>query len=141
MGSWNVLETIALADCAFEIHAPDLDDLFATAARALADLMVDPETVARDVERTLQLEARSLDLLLHDWMSELIFLKDSDGLVFPDAFASVREATPMLTARLAGGRIDRTRTVLRADPKAVTFHQFVLERRGGGWYARVVIDI
>ncbi len=141
MGSWKVLDTIATADCAFEIHGRNLDDLFATAARVLADLMVDPATVARDIERTLQLEARSLDLLLHEWMSELIFLKDSDQLVFPDAFVSVRAAPPTLTARLTGGRIDRTRTVLRADPKAVTFHQFVLERRGGGWYARVVIDI
>jgi len=141
MGSWNVLDTIAMAACAFEIHGRDLDDLFATAARVLADLMVDPETVPRDIEHTLRLEARSLDLLLHEWMSELIFLKDSDRLVFPDALVSVHAATPALTARLIGGRIDRTRTVLRADPKAVTFHQFVLERRGEGWYARVVIDI
>jgi SHS2 domain-containing protein len=141
MGSWNVLDTMAMADCAFEIHGRDLDDLFATAAAVLADLMVDPATVARDIEHTVELEARSLDLLLHEWMSELIFLKDSDRLVFPDALVSVGAAPPRLTARLTGGRIDRTRTVLRADPKAVTFHQFLLERRGDGWYARVVIDI
>jgi hypothetical protein len=34
VGSWNVLDTIAIADCALEIHADDLEDLFATAARA-----------------------------------------------------------------------------------------------------------
>ncbi len=54
VGPWNVLDTIAIADCAPEIHADDLDDLFATAARAL-------------------------DLLLHDWLSDLIFLKDFPG--------------------------------------------------------------
>ena len=101
----------------------------------------DPETVARDIEQTLRLEAPSLDLLLHEWMSELILLKDSDRLIFPDALVSVRAAPPTLTARVTGGCIERTRTILRADPKAVTFHQFALERRGGGWYARVVIDI
>jgi SHS2 domain-containing protein len=141
MGSWNVLDAIAMADCAYEIHGRDLDDLFATAAGVLADLMVDPQTVARDVERPVALEARSLDLLLHEWLSELIFLKDSDRLVFPDAVVSVQAAPPSLTARLTGGHIDRARTVLRADPKAVTFHQFTLEPRGDGWYARVVIDI
>jgi SHS2 domain-containing protein len=46
-----------------------------------------------------------------------------------------------LTARLAGGPIDRATTALRADPKAVTFHQFALEPRERGWRARVVIDI
>ena len=141
MGSWNELERIALADCAFELHGRDLDDLFATAAALLADLMVDPTTVMRDAERIVRLEARALDLLLHDWISELIFLKDSERLVMPDARVTVRPAPPALTAQLTGGRIDRTRTVLRADPKAVTLHQFVVEPRGDGWYARVVIDV
>jgi SHS2 domain-containing protein len=141
MGSWTVLEDIAIADCALEIHANDLDDLFATAASALADVMVDPGTVSRDVGRTLSLKARALDLLLHEWLSELIFLKDSERLVFPEAFVTVCTATPELTARLRGGCIEPTRTALRADPKAVTFHQFVVEPRGAGWYARVVIDI
>jgi SHS2 domain-containing protein len=141
MGSWSALERIAVADCAFELHGRDLDDLFATAATLLADLMVDPATLMRDVEQVVRLEARALDLLLHDWMSELIFLKDSERLVLPDARVTVRPAPPALTARLTGGRIDRTRTVLRADPKAVTLHQFVVEPRGDGWYARVVIDV
>jgi SHS2 domain-containing protein len=136
-----VLDAIALADCALEIHASDLDDLFATAARALADVMVDPDTVSRDVERTLWLGARALDLLLHDWLSELIFLKDAERLVLPEAFVTVRASPPELTARLRGGRIDPARTARRSDPKAVTFHQFVVEPRGSGWYARVVIDI
>ena len=141
MGSWNVLDAIAIADCALEIHGRDLDDLFATAARALADVMVDPDTVSREVERTLLLQARALDLLLHDWLSELIFLKDTERLVLPEAFVSVRAAPPEVTARLRGGQIDPARTALRADPKAVTFHQFTVEPRAGGWYARVVIDI
>jgi SHS2 domain-containing protein len=141
VGSWNVLDAIAIADCALEIHGGDLDDLFATAARALADVMVDPDTVSRAVERTVRLEARALDLLFHDWLSELIFLKDSERLVLPEAVVSVRAAPPVLTARLTGGPIDPARTVLRADPKAVTFHRFALERRGAGWYACVVIDI
>ncbi len=141
VGSWSVLETIAIADCALEIHGGDLGDLFATAARALAETMVDPATVSRDVERTLQLQARALDLLFHEWMSELILLKDSERLVLPEAVVSVQAVPPALTARLTGGHIDPTQTVLRADPKALTFHRFALEPRGAGWFARIVIDI
>lgn len=141
MGTWNVLEAIAVADCALEVHGADLDDLFATAARALTDTMVDPATVAADVQRTVRLEARALDLLLHDWLSELIFLKDSERLVFPEVSVVVQGTPPTLTARLTGGHIDPASTVRRADAKAVTFHQFTLQRRAPGWYARVVIDI
>jgi SHS2 domain-containing protein len=141
MGTWTVLDAIAVADCALDVEGADLVDLFATAAGALAEVMVDPATVARDVERHVHLEAEALDLLLHDWLGELIFLKDSEQLVFPETAVSVQTTPPALDARLRGGRIDRARTALRADPKAVTFHEFTLAPRDGGWHARIVIDI
>jgi SHS2 domain-containing protein len=142
MGDYEFLDAIALADCAVELAGTDLDDLFETAARALAEVMVDPATVPATVERVLTLSAPSIDLLLYDWLGELIYLKDHESLVFTGAEVTVHPEPPCsLTARLIGGPIDPERTALRADPKAVTFHQFALEPRNGGWRARVVIDI
>ena len=142
MGRYTFLETIAVADCALEIEGTDLNDLFETAAGAMAEIMVDPETLPATVERTVSLTAPSLDLLLYDWLSELIYLKDSEQVVFTRVEAEVTpEPVCRVVARLWGGRIDPERTGLRADAKAVTFHQFAVEPRGEGWYARVVIDI
>jgi SHS2 domain-containing protein len=143
VGRWDIIEEAAIADCALAVEGTDLDDLFATAARALADLMVDPATLSLTLERTITLEAPEPDLLLHDWLAELIFLKDRDAAVFPDAEVRVTGDGPFaLRARVRGGTIDRVRTELRADAKAVTFHQLGVERApGGGWRARVVIDI
>jgi SHS2 domain-containing protein len=142
VGRHTFLESVAIADCAMEVEGDDLDDHFATAARALAEVMVDPATVPRAVERRVELAAPSLDLLLFDWLSQLIYMKDAERLVFPDVEARVEAAEPCrLVARLGGGVIDRATTALRADPKAVTFHLFALEPRGDGWRARVVIDI
>jgi SHS2 domain-containing protein len=42
VGRHEILETVAIADCAIEVQGDDLDDLFATAASAVAELMVDP---------------------------------------------------------------------------------------------------
>jgi SHS2 domain-containing protein len=142
MGSYEVLETTTVADCALAIDGESLDDLFETAARALVELMVDPETVASSIRRTLTLTARAVDVLLYDWLAELIFLKDSEQLVMTHTTVEVTTgAPPRLRADCTGGVIDRERTALRADPKAVTFHDFTLEPRGRGWHARVVIDI
>lgn len=142
MGRHEFLEDVAIADCAVELHGDSLADLFETAVRAVAELMVDPKTVEPRVERSVELEAPSLDLLLYDWLSELIYLKDREQLVFTDATVEVRHDSPCrLTARLRGGVIDPERVALRADAKAVTFHQFSLEPAGAGWRARVVIDI
>lgn len=142
MGRWEILESIAVADCALEIEGETLDDLFETAGRALADLMVDPATVEPTLERTVALTATSLDLLLYDWIAELIYLKDAAQAVFPRARVEVTAGVPCrLRAQLGGGRIDPARTALRADPKAVTFHQFALAPSDRGWRARMVIDI
>jgi SHS2 domain-containing protein len=142
VGHYRFLDAVAIADCALEVEGVDLDDLFATAAQALAEVMVDPATVAATAERTVALTAPSLDLLLYDWLAELILLKDQEEMIFPRVKVRVSEnSSCRLEAILTGGTIDRERTALRADAKAVTFHQFALERRGQGWWARVVIDI
>jgi len=143
MGQFRFVEEVALADCAVDVEGRDLGDLFETAAAALVRLMVDPATVPQTLERAVRLEAEALDLLLYDWISELIFLKDRDGEVFPRCQVRVGGDGPFqLTAELRGGAIDPERTALGADPKAVTFHQFRLEPvEGAGWRARLVIDI
>jgi len=142
LGRWRFVEEVALADCAVDLEGRDLDDLFETAALALAHLMVDPTTVTVTVDRVIALEAARLDLLLYDWVSELIFLKDRDRQVFTRSRVRVSADGPCsLKAEVQGGVIDPERTALGADPKAVTFHQFALEQVDGGWHARLVIDI
>ena len=142
MGRYEFIEEIALADCAFDVEGTTLDDLFETAARALVDIMVDPATVRPGVRRTITLDGSELDLLLYDWLSELIFRKDRDAEVFTTAKVDVSGSGPyQLVAEVEGGAIEPGTTELRADPKAVTLHQFALHRTDGGWRARVVIDI
>ncbi|HWC05552.1 MAG TPA: archease [Methylomirabilota bacterium] len=142
MGRYKVLEDMAFADSAFEVEGQDLNDLFETAARALAELMVEPATLETSIERPIGLSADKVDLLLYDWLSELIYRKDRDREVFPEARVRVSGTGPFrLDGTVRGGVIDRTRTALRADPKAVTFHQFVVAPVDGGWRARIVIDI
>jgi SHS2 domain-containing protein len=144
VGRYEVLEDVAVADCALEIEGRDLDDLFETAAGALVELMVDPATVELSVERRITLAADTVDLLFYDWLSELIYRKDRDQEVFPQTEVRVGGDGPVrLEADMRGGVIDRARTALRADPKAVTFHRFAVTplEGDGGWRARLVIDI
>ena len=141
MGHYELLETVAIADCALQVEGTDLDDLFATAARAVAELMVDPATITPSLERSVSLDAPSLDLLFFDWLNELIALKDTEGAAFPEVEAHVEGNGPWcLRARLVGGLLQGGPAALRADPKAVTFHLFRVEPWSGGWRARVVID-
>jgi len=142
MGRYQVLEEMALADCALAIEGDDLDDLFETAAAALGEMMVDPTTLPITVEHTVRLTAPALDLLFYDWLSELIYRKDRDREVFTRTEVQVNPSSPcQLTARLYGGVIDPERTALGIDLKAVTFHEFTMHSVDGAWRAQVVIDV
>lgn len=142
MGRFAFLEHITQADSAIEVVGDDLGDVFATAARALAESMVDPASLPADRERDVTLTASRLDLLLYDWLAEIIYRKDADREVFPRAEVRVEGEGPYrLTARLRGGGLDPEKTVTRADLKAVTLHRFQLEPVADGWRARFVVDI
>jgi len=142
MGHYDFVEGIALADCAIDVEGADLADLFETAALALAEVMVDPATLPTTARRTIALDAAELDLLLYDWLSELIFRKDRDAEVYTRTRVDISGSGPFrLAAEVEGGVLDPAHAGLRSDPKAVTFHQFALERSDRGWRARIVIDI
>jgi SHS2 domain-containing protein len=142
MGRYRFIEGVALADCALDVEGADLPDLFETAAAALAELMVDPATVRPTLQRAITVDAPELDLLLYDWLSELIFRKDRDGEVYTRSHVVISGSGPFrLAAEVEGGVLDPARAELRSDPKAVTFHQFALRQSRDGWRARIVIDI
>lgn len=142
MGTFRFLDEVALADCAVDLSASSLTDAFETAARALAEVTVDPATVQESIARHVTLEASSLDHLFSDWLSELIYFKDRNAEIYIRAVVRVTGEGPYrLAGRLSGGRIVPGRTERRADVKGVSLHPFVLEPRDGGWHARFVLDL
>jgi len=137
---YRVLEGVATADVAFEVEAGSLEEVFVEAARALTSVMVDPSKVRASIRQEVELEAPGLDVLLFDWLSEIVYLKDAENLVFSDYQVKIHPGFK-LEGVLEGEEIDRERHELGCDVKAVTYHLFKLEKRDKGWYVRVVLDI
>ena len=138
---FKFLEKIAIADIAFEVTAKTLNGLFEDAVRAASDIIVNPKTVKTKEKKTLDMKAESLEHLLYDLLSEIIYMKDTEGFLFSKVKIKVDEKNHSLSALLEGEKIDRKRHDLRNDLKAITMHMFLLEKRRTGWYARVVVDI
>ncbi len=139
---YRYLDDVALADIAFEAEGATPAALFEACALATTAVMADPATIAPALARRVALEAETLEALLYDWLAEIIWLKDAEGLLF-SRFAVAVEAgdRPRLAATLWGEPLAAGRAALRADVKAVTYHLFAVERADSGWRARVVLDI
>ena len=139
---YRYLDDVALADIAFEAEGDTLAFLFEACALATTAVMADPATVRPAEMRRVELGAETLEALLYDWLAEIIWLKDAEGLLFSRFLVEVGAGAPSrLAATLWGERIAAGGASLRADVKAVTYHLFAVERTDGGWRARVVLDI
>jgi len=142
--SYLFLEDVATADVAFEATGEKLEDLFVSAARATINTMVDQlDSVALVSEKQIELRNSDLDLLLFNFLQELIYYKDAEGLLLLPQEVSILEEHGgfLLRSIVKGEEIDASRHEQRADVKAVTLHQFQLERIESGWRAFVILDV
>ena len=136
------LEELSSADAAFEVTGRTLEELFSDAAIATFEVMADTNTVKQLLIREIELENESVDGLLIDWLSELVFLKDTENILFGAFDVNIRKNDVyILKAEAKGERIDREKHSLRSDVKAVTYHMFEVTKKGDKWTARVVLDI
>ncbi|MDQ6735130.1 MAG: archease [Nitrospirota bacterium] len=143
--SFRILEDIAVADVAFEAIGDTPSELCVAAAQAVIEMLANPMTVSKAWHRTIDLEDEQFTDLLFDWLSEMVYLKDAEGVVFCQATAAVVHESLRhrwrLHGELVGEAIDSTRHELRSDVKAVTKHLYEVYESGGQWKARVVLDI
>jgi len=134
------------ADVAVELRAPSREALFAEALVAFTDTVTDPEAVAPAEEHGLAAEAEDLEALMVEWLGELVYRFDVDGLLFREAEVEIgkREGGGLrLMARARGEPYDEERHPLKVQVKGITYHELeVREEEGGaGWFGRVVFDI
>jgi len=141
---YQFLEDIAVADIAFDAWGRDLGELFAAAADATTNVMIDNlEAIEPRESRGITLENEHLDMLLFDLLNELIYFKDCDQLLLRVPPPAIEHAGGRyrLSATARGERLDPARHRQRADVKAVTLHGFKVEQSGGQWRCHVLLDI
>jgi SHS2 domain-containing protein len=141
---YNYLEEIGTADIAFEASGRDLAELFTSAADATTNVMIDNiESIQPQQTRNIELSNDKLDMLLFDFLQELIFLKDAERLLLRIRKVQIagRDGNYMLKASTAGETVDPQRHHQRADVKAVTLHNFSVRRTEKGWNASILLDV
>lgn len=128
------------ADTGFRAWGSTVAELFENAARAMLALSADTSAVEEREEKSIELKSENYESLLVDWLSEILYLFDSDAFA-PKSFR-VNEITPTrLKARLTGEPRDPKRHPWTLIIKAVTYYELRVEQRNGRWEAQVFLDI
>ena len=141
---YKFLEDVGTADIAFEATGRDLPQLFTAAADATMNVMIDNlDAIESRETRQIELSNDNVEMLLFDFLQELIYFKDAKRLLLRarDTQIDQKGEAYFLKAKVVGERLDDTRHQQRADVKAVTLHGFSVEEQDSGWKAKVLLDI
>jgi SHS2 domain-containing protein len=143
-GRWRTIEHTA--DLGIEIEADSLERLFEAGAYGLTGVLVGLEVGAGPSDsspaviwRHLVLEAPDREALLVDWLRELLYIQETEGLLL--ARAEVEDLGDTKLAARAGFTRPPPVGGAERELKGVTYHDLEVRQREGGWYARVVFDL
>jgi SHS2 domain-containing protein len=127
------------ADVGIIAYGADMKQAFANAAKGLFSLIADLDSVEEVLHRDAELTATDEESLLVEWLNELIYQFDTEGIVFK-RFDIIQLDNTQLKARGYGEKVNKAKHKIKIGVKAATYHMLKVER-GDGCRVQVLFDI
>jgi SHS2 domain-containing protein len=127
------------ADVGIIAYGADMKQAFANAAKGLFSLITELGDVEEAVHRDIELTADDAESLLVDWLNELVYYFDAEGILFKRFDISALNNNH-LKARGYGEKADSARHELKMGVKAATYHMLKIEKNNG-YRVQVLFDI
>ena len=126
------------ADLCLHVRGHDLKQLFCHAAQGMFSLMLgEPAGTPGRLIRAIELDALDVEMLLVDWLSELLYLAEVERVCF-DVF----EIMTIKPTRLEATSWGRTPWQFARGIKAVTFFDLEIRRNSAGYYeTEITFDV
>ena len=127
------------ADVGIIAHGASINQAFANAARGLFSIITDLDDIREALHRDIEVTAPDQESLLVEWLNELIYLFDTENIIF-NKFDITHLTNTQLKARIYGEKVDSSRHELKTGVKAATYHMLKV-KKNNGYQAQVLFDI
>jgi len=127
------------ADVGIIAYGADMSQAYANAAKALFSLITGLDDVNEVLYRDIELTAPDEESLLVKWLNELIYLFDTENIIFK-RFDITKLNSTRLKARSYGERVDSSKHELKTGVKAATYHMLKVDK-ANGCKVQVLFDI
>lgn len=135
----QIREIGTTADTSLRVEALSLAGLFQTAAWGFTWLLISPDQLDSQISKTITIYGTDPEILLLDWLNELLFLFDTAHLLF--RVFDVELTKFGLTAKIRGCEYNPRNHALLRDIKAVTWHGFKLIQDADRYSATILFDL
>ncbi len=127
------------ADVGIEAYGKNLEEAFENAAKGMFAIITDGSKIDCKVKKKIELEkGDDEELLLVDWLSELLYIHDVENLVFGEFEVKLNDR---LIGYACGEKYDRQKHGYGVEIKAVTYHMLEIKRNKKGVTIKVLFDI
>lgn len=109
------------ADAMVEVQGKDLGEMFGNAAYAMFDQITDLSKVESMGELRVVMSGDTREQLLVDFLQELLFVHDTEDLVFGEF--EIKTDGKTLEAVIRGEKFDEKKHTKRSVVKGVTYHR------------------
>ena len=125
------------ADAMVEAYGETLGERFANAAYAMFDQITDITKIEPLGELKIVLKAENREQLLVDFLQELLFVHDTEDLVFGEF--EVKTDGKTLEALVKGEKFDEKKHPKRSVVKGITYHRLEFDDEEGN--VTVLFDV
>jgi len=131
------------ADVYIEAWGTTLDEAFEQSAIAMFEVMTDTKKVKPKREYNIAITAEDEYLLLYDWLEELLFLYDTENVVFSEFSVKItHEKDTFVLEGIAKGEIFNSKKhEPRTEVKAITLSMMEIKKTATTVKVRFVLDI
>ncbi|MCX6683779.1 MAG: archease [Methanoregula sp.] len=126
------------ADVKIRARAPTLEALFSETFKALMQVMYGA-TRSGGIVREITVESPDNESLLADFLSEVLFVSEVEGLVFADARISMNGSR--LTAELTGEPFDPVRHSGGSEVKGISYSGLSISHDANGYMLDIIFDV
>jgi SHS2 domain-containing protein len=128
------------ADIGIVVYGADIKQVFTNAALGLFSLMVDLKNIQEDVRREVEISAEDIEVLLVEWLNELIYISEVEHIIFK-RFEINDLSNTELKAICFGEKIKPKQHKLKREIKAATYHMLRLNKEDGSYKVQIIFDV
>ena len=129
------------ADVLFQAYGSTFNELLLNATLAMCNAVCDFGSVGQKDSVKIEVSAGNREELLHNFLKEILFKIDTERMLFSNFKIELDEGKNAVKAELLGEKINPEKHTIKAEVKAVTWHNFWVKKENNKWSCQVLLDI
>lgn len=131
------------ADTGYWAYGNTIEESFENAGLAMFEVMTNTQNVKPVIKKEITIISEDEVSLLYDWLSELLFLHDTEFIFFSEFKVEITRENDdyKLYGEVLGEKINYNKHNQANEVKAVTFHLMNIKNENKIYKSRVILDL